>query len=186
MHLSMLPLCSFLFITTSIPSLLAAPTSNAEPIAQELSVRQTTQPPGPLDQYWNGDMSLTNAFLNSVNYTGPSSWDVEFCAYDNTSPAFQWAILLPSQPPGGCGGGFLDNFRGRCGVISNWGCTFVGAEETTAMLYFATSVFCTAYDITAAIGAASYGGIPNMDCQPADKEDGGDVGFDLPFAGDGK
>ena len=62
----------------------------------------------------------------------------------------------------------------------------MGAEGTTAMLYFATSVFCTAYDITAAIDAASYGAIPNMDCQPADKIDGGDVGFDLPFAGDGK
>ncbi|KAJ5185492.1 hypothetical protein N7472_010332 [Penicillium cf. griseofulvum] len=67
-----------------------------------------------------------------------------------------------------CGQGYLDNFRGRCGVITDWGCKFVDenvdrVEEkeknedriTGAKMTFSTDVFCSASDIIAAMGAAS-------------------------------
>ncbi|KAJ5503721.1 hypothetical protein N7463_006595 [Penicillium fimorum] len=67
-----------------------------------------------------------------------------------------------------CGQGYLDNFRGRCGVITSWGCKFVDengnkVEEkekneeqiTGAKMTFKTSAFCTSSDIIAAMGAAS-------------------------------
>ncbi|KXG46783.1 uncharacterized protein PGRI_035290 [Penicillium griseofulvum] len=67
-----------------------------------------------------------------------------------------------------CGQGYFDNFRGRCGVISNWGCKFVDenvdrVEEkeknedriTGAKMTFSTDVFCSASDIIEAMGAAS-------------------------------
>jgi hypothetical protein len=67
-----------------------------------------------------------------------------------------------------CGQGYLDNFRGRCGIISNWGCKFVDenmkkVEEkeknedriTGAKMSFKTDSFCSASDIIAAMGAAS-------------------------------
>lgn len=75
----------------------------------------------------------------------------------------------------------LDNFRGRCGVITSWGCTWVGAEGTTALMQFWTSAFCTGDDISAAIKAAS-GKAVDISC-PTIESEGGDVSFDNPLAG---
>ncbi|KAJ5922315.1 hypothetical protein N7516_010018 [Penicillium verrucosum] len=67
-----------------------------------------------------------------------------------------------------CGQGYLDNFRGRCGIISNWGCMFVDenvkkVEEkeknedqiTGAKMTFHTNSFCSSYDIIAAMAVSS-------------------------------
>ncbi|OQE19221.1 hypothetical protein PENFLA_c019G03579 [Penicillium flavigenum] len=67
-----------------------------------------------------------------------------------------------------CGQGYLDNLRGRCGTITDWGCMFVDenvnkVEEkeknedqiTGAKMTFLTQAFCSASDIIEAIGAAS-------------------------------
>ncbi|PLN75624.1 hypothetical protein BDW42DRAFT_180359 [Aspergillus taichungensis] len=67
-----------------------------------------------------------------------------------------------------CGQGYLDNFRGRCGVISSWGCEFVDrdvkkVEEKEknedriegAKMTFQTQMFCSQDDIMEAMGAAS-------------------------------
>ena len=62
----------------------------------------------------------------------------------------------------GCGRGFLDNFRGRCGVITNWGCTAVEPGRAIYMDFWANA-FCEANDISEAIGAANGG--RKIDCR---------------------
>jgi hypothetical protein len=62
----------------------------------------------------------------------------------------------------GCGRGFLDNFRGRCGVITNWGCNAVEPGRAIFM-DFLTHAFCTSFDITEAMRAASGG--RTVDCR---------------------
>lgn len=67
-----------------------------------------------------------------------------------------------------CGQGYLDNFRGRCGVISDWGCEFVDREVNRvedkednedqimgAKMTFTTQTFCMPGDIIAAMAVAS-------------------------------
>ncbi|PKY06685.1 hypothetical protein P168DRAFT_117252 [Aspergillus campestris IBT 28561] len=67
-----------------------------------------------------------------------------------------------------CGQGYLDNFRGRCGVISSWGCEFVDRDVNKveekeknedqimgAKMTFDTQFFCSTDDIIEAMGAAS-------------------------------
>ena len=67
------------------------------------------------------------------SYTG--SWcyghPYQVSGVDLTCPpaAFSWEVYLPgwgapdsAKDPQTCGEGFLDNLRGRCGVISAWGC----------------------------------------------------------------
>lgn len=61
-----------------------------------------------------------------------------------------------------CGSGFLDNFRGRCGAITNWGCDYV-PDTADAKMSFWTSIACTNYDITQAI-KASTNGERTVDC----------------------
>src|SRR3569833_3404061 len=36
-----------------------------------------------------------------------------------------------AEDPGTCQGGFLDNLRGQCGNVENWGCTSVGGNTIT-------------------------------------------------------
>lgn len=92
--------------------------------------------------------------------------DTQLCAYDDRLPAVHWGILIPNDASvdGSCGIGFLDNFRGRCGVVTSWKCDFVGASSTTAWLDFYTSQFCTAWDGTQAIHAASQSLDYNIPC----------------------
>jgi hypothetical protein len=67
-----------------------------------------------------------------------------------------------------CGQGYLDNFRGRCGVISDWECVFIDEEGNKvedkeenedqikgAKMTFKTTFDCTSDDVIAAMGAAS-------------------------------
>lgn len=78
--------------------------------------------------------------------------------------AINWNVVVnhdSKYDTGGCGAGFLDNFRGRCGTISNWGCNI--GDNDSANMNFDTSLFCTAYDITQAILAAT-GGAVNLAC----------------------
>ena len=73
--------------------------------------------------------------------TTAASLDVQLCMYDDRLPAVHWGILIPNDPSmdAGCGCGFLDNFRGRWGVVTSRGCTWVGASGTTAFLEFWTA-----------------------------------------------
>lgn len=54
-----------------------------------------------------------------------------------------------------CGGGYLGNFRGGFEAITSWGCNHESDRDVN--LTFATSWFCSGYDISAAI-AVSTGG----------------------------
>ena len=67
-----------------------------------------------------------------------------------------WTVVVNKDreyDPNNRGGGFLDNLRGRCGVITGWGCD-TGANDS-ANMHFNTTIFCTAYDVTQAINAAT-------------------------------
>jgi hypothetical protein len=86
---------------------------------------------------------------------------VQRCYYTNNIVDHGWTVNIANDDKydtGGCGAGFLDNFRGRCGAITNWGCNYVDGT-TNIVMTFATSDFCTGDDITAAIRAASYGNV---------------------------
>ena len=61
-----------------------------------------------------------------------------------------------------CGGGILDNVRGRCGgggAVTGWGCNYVG--PTGASMSFDVGIGCNGGDVAAAILAA---GGPSMVC----------------------
>lgn len=168
-----------------ISSILAAPA----PAVNALEVRSNTPIPGDVVAGLMGlknDYTLLAGWQAANSWTGPASLDVNFCECDNSAPAFQWYITIPNDNrfDSSCGAGFLDNFRGRCGVITSWGCEYIGADLTTAALWFWTDVACTLDDATQVIAAASENNIPSMQCAYAESE-GGDVGQDMPFGGDG-
>ena len=67
------------------------------------------------------------------------------CSYD-ISPAYQWEVYIHNESQyeqnphhDNCGGGFLDNFRGRCGVITTWTCTYV--NPSVPLLIAISSIF---------------------------------------------
>lgn len=106
-----------------------------------------------------------------------------------TPPFLNYGVLIPNDgkfETKGCGRGFLDNLRGRCGVITSWQCNYVGAAATTAALAFLTTEGCTEYDVTQAILAASYQKL-NIACNFAapGEYDGGDLPPIGGFGGDG-
>ncbi len=87
------------------------------------------------------------------------------CRYDNDVFYRDWIIHIDNDDKydkGGCGAGFLDNFRGRCGAITDWTCSYEGG--TNIYMNFKTSVFCSNEDISSAIAAASYGNVANLPC----------------------
>ncbi|GME65739.1 hypothetical protein GTA08_BOTSDO09653 [Neofusicoccum parvum] len=66
-----------------------------------------------------------------------------------------WSIYLDNDATYNkqCGGGCLDNIRGRCGDVTDWGCTRDSAG--TAHYTFNTVSGCTNYDMTQALHACS-------------------------------
>ncbi|KAB8338801.1 hypothetical protein FH972_021746 [Carpinus fangiana] len=101
-----------------------------------------------------GASPLQKRFDNSCTYSSAPerAWTVQILdddAYDN----------------GGCGAGFLDNFRGRCGDVTSWGCNYEPNTDN-AVMNFITSTFCSPTDISAAISASSYGEIDGLPCTP--------------------
>ena len=59
-----------------------------------------------------------------------------------------------------CGGGILDNIRGRCGgVVSGWSCDYQGS--TGAHMWFSVALTCSDADVAAALHAA---GGPDIGC----------------------
>ena len=64
---------------------------------------------------------------------------------------------------GGCGRGFLDNFRSACGVITDWGCNNVAGTDNVIMT-FKTPMTCSGESISSAIFAASNGEMVNIHC----------------------
>ncbi|KAM0713964.1 hypothetical protein Q7P37_010927 [Cladosporium fusiforme] len=98
----------------------------------------------------------------TINYS-----DGPFCQGTSAVVADAWGVYMPGNVMGvetdanGLGGGLLDNLRGRCGVITGWNPKRDGAG-TGLGATFSTSDFCTQFDITQAILAASGG--TNVDC----------------------
>lgn len=71
--------------------------------------------------------------------------------------AIGWLVIIPGDDRfdgTNCGSGFLDNLRGHCGVITDWGCKRSGVDAT---ITFLASDLCLSPDINAAIDAASGG-----------------------------
>lgn len=62
--------------------------------------------------------------------------------------AYDWTVYTPNWgapnsenfPMDTCGAGFLDNLRGRCGVITNWGCEKGGTDDRDTKHTFATVI----------------------------------------------
>ena len=101
-----------------------------------------------------------------VPLTDPT-WDTNLCYFNDNLPATQWGLLVTGDRPnesGDCGAGILDNLRGRCGVITSWGCQYVGADgSNTALATFWTETGCTDVDVTDVVLAATYSGV-NVPC----------------------
>ena len=127
-------------LESSLPSVLAAP----------------SPPFGAASTLARRDVPLTDA-----------SWDTNLCYYNDKLPATEWALLVEGDrqnESGGCGEGILDNLRGRCGVITTWGCQYVGAGgSNTALATFWTTNACSDVDVTDVVLAASYGKV-NVPC----------------------
>lgn len=110
----------------------------------------------------------TLAFLIPLGLASPSRLvtrdDGVSCAGTLQGPDINWNVVVnhdSKYDSGGCGAGFLDNFRGRCGVITSWGCNI--GDNDSANMNFDTTDGCTAFDITQAINAAT-GGAVNLGC----------------------
>ncbi|PGH05601.1 hypothetical protein AJ79_06768 [Helicocarpus griseus UAMH5409] len=101
----------------------------------------------PVDSCWRND-SLAGAGARWILYANKSS-------------------MPPSEK---CGQAYLDNMRGRCGVITTWKCDFVDKNGkrvekkekkenekkiVAAKMTFFTHAFCNPDDALAAMGAAS-------------------------------
>lgn len=69
----------------------------------------------------------------------------------------KWSIYLDNDPYYNkqCGGGCLDNIRGRCGVVTSWECSRDGNNR--GHMTFFTSIGCTDYDMTQALHACTKG-----------------------------
>ncbi|EKG12648.1 hypothetical protein MPH_10237 [Macrophomina phaseolina MS6] len=67
----------------------------------------------------------------------------------------RWAVNIDNDSAYNkqCGGGCLDNIRGRCGVVTDWGCERNGLD--TGLYRFKTSAFCSLNDMTQALHACT-------------------------------
>jgi hypothetical protein len=93
----------------------------------------------------------------------------EGCSRKAQAVSASWRVVIQNDEKfdvGGCGRGFLDNFRGRCGVVDSFSCDSVkeGDRSTTAVMTFDTTLTCQGEDGTEAIRAAS-GGQKAPPCQ---------------------
>lgn len=112
-----------------------------------------------------GILTTAAPVANTTTTTDPVKRQaVQSCWWDDNVFYIDWSIHLNNDDQydnGGCGRGFLDNFRGRCGDITDWSCVY--DEGSDIFMDFKTSDFCTEQDITDAINAASYGNL-NIPC----------------------
>ncbi|KAK0516037.1 hypothetical protein JMJ35_002071 [Cladonia borealis] len=139
-------------------------------------------PPFPGGGGWQNTEDGLLAFTGNSAFPIPANaLDIPWCMHDgmdNVDITLNYGVLIPndSEYDKSCGEGFLDNLRGRCGVISGWGCGYTGAENTTAALSFSTVNTCTEWDVTQALLAASYGKL-NIPCNWASPSsyEGGDL-----------
>ena len=175
-----------LHLTALAASILTA-TVTATPVAKPPTL--VARDDNPLASGFPLDTSdLADLFDSVNNYTGPASLDVAFCGYNSGGllPNDNYLVTIPDDSKydsGGCGAGFLDNFRGRCGAVTEWGCNMVGATGGTAAMSFTVINSCTSGAIQDAIIAASGNGVPGITCIDSDDEDKPD-GPD-PSGGDG-
>ncbi|KAJ5156265.1 hypothetical protein N7492_009068 [Penicillium capsulatum] len=92
------------------------------------------------------------------------------CALNEIPATNNWAIYAPLDAvglDGKCGNHYLNNLRGRCGVITTWKCWHVNKDGKKidshdepknvegAVMTFYTSVFCSSDDVRAAMGASA-------------------------------
>ncbi|KAF4302221.1 hypothetical protein GTA08_BOTSDO09653 [Botryosphaeria dothidea] len=112
--------------TTLLTALLAITTATASPITAN-------------DNSSNDLVRRSNSCTNTF-YVLAAKWDV----YLDNDASYNKQ----------CGGGCLDNIRGRCGVVTDWGCERNGG---TAHMHFSTGSGCTNYDMTQALKACTKG-----------------------------
>lgn len=81
--------------------------------------------------------------------------------------AHKWEIYLDNDANYNkqCGGGCLDNIRGRCTTVTDWGCSRDDAGQ--AYMHFLTPAGCSDYDMTQALKACTKGE-QTIDCSYAE------------------
>ncbi|KAJ5222363.1 uncharacterized protein N7469_008603 [Penicillium citrinum] len=124
---------------------------------------------------------LTGAALSAIAIASPTNMgllarddpkppDYSVCALNEVPATNNWAIYAPLDAvglDGKCGNHYLNNLRGRCGVITTWECWHVNSDGDHidshdepenvegAVMTFYTSVFCSSDDVMAAMGASA-------------------------------
>jgi hypothetical protein len=83
--------------------------------------------------------ATTTNHCNATAYGVGNSWTV--------------TVVKDTQYNKQCGGGCLDNLRGRCGAITMWGCS--RNSDGGARYEFDTTDFCSDYDVTQAMLACT-------------------------------
>lgn len=85
----------------------------------------------------------------------PTFVDANYCYGQNGGVFIDWKIDVAKDSTynGNCGAGCLDNLRGRCGAISDWGCN--RNPDGGAHYEFLTTAGCTAYGVTQAMLACT-------------------------------
>ena len=113
---------------------------------------------------------LPKAAVVTTSSPSPSQTPTNNCSYVDNAAYLSYTLNLIDDKSidTSCGGGFLDNLRGRCGQgITAWGCNYVG--DTGATMSWNVPETCSVNDVQDAINAASQGQDLKLTCngQPA-------------------
>lgn len=87
--------------------------------------------------------------------SGLATVNANYCYGEYKSTDYWWRVDVAGDDKYNtvCGNGCLDNLRGRCGVITSWGCN--RNPDGGAHYEFFTDIGCTSYDVTQAILACT-------------------------------
>jgi hypothetical protein len=93
--------------------------------------------------------------------------DPNVCIGTNHALAIRWDIWVQNEKKYNtqCGNGCLDNFRGRCGAVTDWGCDL--GKDGHGYYHFTTQALCQDVDMQAAVKACTKGEI-NIHCTTTD------------------
>ncbi|OJD30284.1 uncharacterized protein BKCO1_6300011 [Diplodia corticola] len=110
--------------------------------------------------------ATASPIYNNNNNNNNNATEVDVVRRSNsclgmTAPAddyqFVWSVYLDNDDKYNkqCGGGCLDNLRGQCGLIVDWGCT--RGSDNVAHMTFYTDDFCTPYKVSKALKKCTQG-----------------------------
>lgn len=124
-------------------------------------------------------VSTTGLPLSTITLVGPTPGPVSRgpirginkCEMGDHVTWRQWRIVsfdadIYNDPTKYCGSGYLANFRGECGIITNWGCGCTDGRPwpcSDIWMAFQTNMLCKRDQIRQAFHKASSGNI-QMDC----------------------